>query len=147
MSPSARRRAASVNRTYIGLVHKDAGSDYGVSFPDLPGCVTAGATLEEARGAAGDALAAVRPSLRAGSPLGAAFGVRLLCGGLVGFDLRVHLCGALFDAAPLLGREAFGEVAIGAMSAHGRNDSSAPRRASRAPIRASLACMRRRRML
>ena len=42
-------RMASVKRTRIGLVHKDAGSDYGVSFPDLPGCATAGATLEEAR--------------------------------------------------------------------------------------------------
>ena len=29
-------------REYIGLIHKDAGSDYGVSFPDFPGCVTAG---------------------------------------------------------------------------------------------------------
>jgi predicted RNase H-like HicB family nuclease len=34
---------------YIGLIHKDNGSEYGVSFPDFPGCVTAGATLEEAR--------------------------------------------------------------------------------------------------
>ena len=48
-------RMASVKRTYIGLVHKDAGSDYGVSFPDLPGCVTAGATLEEAREMAAEA--------------------------------------------------------------------------------------------
>ena len=46
-----------MKRTYIGLVHKDAGSDYGVSFPDLPGCVTAGATLEEAREMAAEALA------------------------------------------------------------------------------------------
>ena len=29
-------------RQYIALIHKDPGSDYGVSFPDLPGCVTAG---------------------------------------------------------------------------------------------------------
>ena len=42
---------------YIGLVHKDADSDYGVSFPDLPGCVTAGKTLEEAREMAAEALA------------------------------------------------------------------------------------------
>ena len=27
---------------YIGLIHKDAGSDFGVSFPDFPGVVTAG---------------------------------------------------------------------------------------------------------
>lgn len=35
-------------RYYIALIHKDADSDFGVSFPDFPGCVSAGATLEEA---------------------------------------------------------------------------------------------------
>jgi predicted RNase H-like HicB family nuclease len=42
---------------YIALIHKDAGSDYGVSFPDLPGCVSAGASLDEARAMAEEALA------------------------------------------------------------------------------------------
>lgn len=42
---------------YIGLIHKDADSDYGVSFPDFPGCVSAGATLDEARAGAEEALA------------------------------------------------------------------------------------------
>ena len=37
----------NVVRHYIALIHKDAGSAYGVSFPDLPGCVTAGQTLDE----------------------------------------------------------------------------------------------------
>lgn len=41
---------------YIALIHKDEGSDYGVSFPDFPGCVSAGATLEEARAGAAEAL-------------------------------------------------------------------------------------------
>ena len=27
-------------RQYIALIHKDADSDFGVSFPDFPGCVT-----------------------------------------------------------------------------------------------------------
>ncbi len=44
-------------RQYIGLIHKDANSDYGVSFPDLPGCVTAGRDLDEARAMAEEALA------------------------------------------------------------------------------------------
>lgn len=44
-------------RHYIALIHKDAESDYGVSFPDLPGCVTAGGTLDEARAMAAEALA------------------------------------------------------------------------------------------
>jgi predicted RNase H-like HicB family nuclease len=44
-------------RHYIGLIHKDADSDFGVSFPDLPGVVTAGTTLDEARELAEEALA------------------------------------------------------------------------------------------
>ena len=42
---------------YIGLIHKEAASDYGVSFPDFPGCVSAGVTLDEARVGAEEALA------------------------------------------------------------------------------------------
>lgn len=42
---------------YIALIHKDAVSDFGVSFPDFPGCITAGSTLDEARAMAGEALA------------------------------------------------------------------------------------------
>ncbi len=42
---------------YIALIHKQDDSDYGVSFPDFPGCITAGATLDEARGMAEEALA------------------------------------------------------------------------------------------
>jgi predicted RNase H-like HicB family nuclease len=44
-------------RHYIGLIHKDADSDFGVSFPDLPGVVTAGTTLDDARDMAEEALA------------------------------------------------------------------------------------------
>ncbi|MBV8737955.1 MAG: type II toxin-antitoxin system HicB family antitoxin [Alphaproteobacteria bacterium] len=43
-------------RQYIGLIHKDAESDYGVSFPDFPGVVTAGRSLDEARTMAAEAL-------------------------------------------------------------------------------------------
>lgn len=42
---------------YIAYLHKDRKSDFGVSFPDFPGCVTAGKTLEEARRLAPRALA------------------------------------------------------------------------------------------
>ena len=41
---------------YIAYLHKDRKSDFGVSFPDFPGCVTAGNTLEEARRMAVEAL-------------------------------------------------------------------------------------------
>ena len=29
-------------------IHKDPGSDYGVTVPDLPGCFSAGSTVDEA---------------------------------------------------------------------------------------------------
>jgi len=41
---------------YVGLIHKDSSSDYGVSFPDFPGAVTAGTTLDEARALAEEVL-------------------------------------------------------------------------------------------
>ena len=41
---------------YIAYLHKEKNSDFGVSFSDLPGCVTAGKTLEEARKLAVEAL-------------------------------------------------------------------------------------------
>lgn len=42
--------------SYIALIHKNASSDYGVSFADFPGCVTAGKTLDEAKYLAKEAL-------------------------------------------------------------------------------------------
>jgi predicted RNase H-like HicB family nuclease len=42
---------------YIALIHKDPVSDFGVSFPDFPGCISAGSTLDEARDMAAEALA------------------------------------------------------------------------------------------
>lgn len=43
-------------RNYIGLIHKDADTQFGVSFPDFPGVVTAGTTLDDARAMAEEAL-------------------------------------------------------------------------------------------
>ena len=43
-------------RQYIALIHKEAASDYGVSFPDFAGVVTAGRDLDEARALAEEAL-------------------------------------------------------------------------------------------
>jgi predicted RNase H-like HicB family nuclease len=42
---------------HIAYLHKDSKSDFGVSFPDFPGCVTAGKSLDEARRRAPEALA------------------------------------------------------------------------------------------
>jgi predicted RNase H-like HicB family nuclease len=42
--------------SYIAIIHKEPESDYGVSFPDFPGCITAGGTLDEAKDLAMEAL-------------------------------------------------------------------------------------------
>ena len=42
---------------YIALIRKEPDSYYGVDFPDFPGCVTAGRSLDEARSMAVEALA------------------------------------------------------------------------------------------
>ena len=42
--------------SYIGLIRKDNDSDFGVDFPDFPGCISAGGTIDEARRMAQEAL-------------------------------------------------------------------------------------------
>jgi predicted RNase H-like HicB family nuclease len=42
---------------YVAYLHKEGKSDFGVSFPDFPGCVTAGKSLDEASRRAPEALA------------------------------------------------------------------------------------------
>ncbi len=41
---------------YIALLRKQVDCDFGVEFPDCPGCVTAGITLDDARRMAAEAL-------------------------------------------------------------------------------------------
>ena len=41
---------------YIALIHKDADSCFGVSFPDVAGVITAGDTIDEAMQHAADVL-------------------------------------------------------------------------------------------
>ncbi len=41
---------------YIAIVHKETKSDFGVSFPDFPGCITAGKNIDEAKDMAQEAL-------------------------------------------------------------------------------------------
>lgn len=44
-------------RHYVALIHKEAKSDFGISFPDFPGCISAGSTLQEAMAMGAEALA------------------------------------------------------------------------------------------
>ncbi len=41
---------------YIAIVHKESKSDFGVSFPDFSGCITAGKNIDEAKDMAQEAL-------------------------------------------------------------------------------------------
>ena len=41
---------------YIALIHKEASTGFGASFPDFPGAITVSATLEELRGLAEEVL-------------------------------------------------------------------------------------------
>jgi len=41
---------------YIAIIEKDPDRDFGASFPDFPGCITAGRTPEEAKEMAREAL-------------------------------------------------------------------------------------------
>ncbi len=41
---------------YSVVIHKDKGTDYGVTIPDLPGCFSAGATMDEAIAMAREAI-------------------------------------------------------------------------------------------
>ena len=41
---------------FVALIRKEPRSDYGVDFPDFPGCVSAGRTLDEAMTMAHEAL-------------------------------------------------------------------------------------------
>jgi predicted RNase H-like HicB family nuclease len=36
-----------MKKSYLGVVHKDENSDFSIHFPDFPGCITAGSTIEE----------------------------------------------------------------------------------------------------
>ncbi len=54
---------------YIALVHKDEGTSYGVSFPDVLGCISAGDTFEEAVANAEEALAGHFAAMRAGGEI------------------------------------------------------------------------------
>ncbi|SIR10193.1 Predicted nuclease of the RNAse H fold, HicB family [Rhizobium sp. RU20A] len=59
-----------MSQNYIGLIRKEPDSDYGVSFPDFPGVVTAGTDLDDARRMAEEALALhVEGMIEDGDPL------------------------------------------------------------------------------
>jgi predicted RNase H-like HicB family nuclease len=57
MWPAAYGKSEVKKIYYPALVDKDEDSDFGVSFPDFPGCVSAGESIEDALLGAQEALA------------------------------------------------------------------------------------------
>jgi predicted RNase H-like HicB family nuclease len=49
---------SSLLKPYIGIVHKDPESAYGISFPDAPGCFSAADELDDLFATAEDSIAA-----------------------------------------------------------------------------------------
>ncbi|MEQ8250806.1 MAG: type II toxin-antitoxin system HicB family antitoxin [Oceanibaculum nanhaiense] len=67
--------------SYVAYLRKDKGSDYGVEFPDVPGCVTAGHSIEEAKAMAAEALAGhLQMLLEEGLPVPAPSDMDMLAG-------------------------------------------------------------------
>lgn len=60
IAPKEEKKAYS----YVALIHKQEGTCFGVMFPDFPGCISAGETLEEAFDNAREALALHAKGLR-----------------------------------------------------------------------------------
>ncbi len=85
---------------YVALVHKEPESDYGVIFPDFPGCVSAGASFDEAMRMAAEALAGhVDLMRRDGDPIPAPRGLEEI---KVAADDWLDWEGAIVTLVPLL---------------------------------------------
>ncbi len=85
---------------YIALIHKDADSAYGVSFPDVPGVIAAARTLDEALSEAAGALAFAAEDWTATT--GAAFPApRTLEALRSDPDFTAHAVNAVVAAVPL----------------------------------------------
>ncbi len=77
---------------YIALINKGDDSDLGVSFPDFPGCIAAGATLDEARAMAQEALAChVEGLLEDGAAMPEPSNLSGMAGAKIGNGLAVYI--------------------------------------------------------
>jgi predicted RNase H-like HicB family nuclease len=85
---------------YVAFIHKEPGSLYGVSFPDLPGCISAGETADRAVHNAVEALAGHVAAMKAdGDPMP---DPRALDDILADDDLLEDREGATFALIPLI---------------------------------------------
>lgn len=85
---------------YVAFIHKDPDSSYGVSFPDMPGCFSAGETLDEATHNATDGLASYVRWLKAdGDPVPSPRSVDEI---MADPELAEDRVGAIMAAIPLV---------------------------------------------
>lgn len=87
-------------RHYIALIHKEADSAYGVSFPDVPGVIATASSLDSALAEAREALAFAVEDWEAltGSPFPLPRTLDALRGDLA---FRDNAAGAVVAAVPL----------------------------------------------
>lgn len=86
---------------YIAIVHKEANTDFGVSFPDFPGCVTAGETVDEAKDLAQEALTLhVRGMIEDGEKLPAPSKLEEIMADADFADAAAYLVVSIPDAKP-----------------------------------------------
>ena len=85
---------------FVAFIHKEPDSSYGVSFPDLPGCVSAGETADEAIAGAAEALAFHVAGMRADEePIPSPRSLEQV---LIDEDLAEDRAGASFALVPLI---------------------------------------------
>jgi predicted RNase H-like HicB family nuclease len=51
-----KERSDPMTRSYVALIRKEAGTDYWVDVPDIPGCASSGKTEDEAKANFAEAL-------------------------------------------------------------------------------------------
>jgi predicted RNase H-like HicB family nuclease len=86
---------------YIAIVHKEANTDFGVSFPDFPGCITAGQTIDEAKDLAQEALSLhIQGMLEDGDKLPAPSNLELIMADSDFSDAVAYLVVTVPDAKP-----------------------------------------------
>ena len=86
---------------YIALIRKEADSDFGVEFPDFPGCVTAGRTPDEALAMAREALALhIEVLAEDGAPLPSPSAIEAVMARRANKDAFATLVPALADEGP-----------------------------------------------